>query len=292
MARPLPIPDAHRSATNGNHSARSATAGAFQLHSAAVDEAQESIDHLELLEEDGRAGLEHGSQRGGSSGLGRGRALSTAELSELEHVRVENDQLRALCKELEQALQEAAQQLQPDLEQQIREYDAVLEEKNEMIRQLHQQLQETQAALEEAEARSAPAAPPRPQVGHAPCEQELLALSEELERERRQLQEDEQTLMEQMREMEVSMARERAEMARQRNDLQRLQNEIRHELERLERDGGVQSKIESLRSKLQDVTARRGAAPMTVRSSDTPTQPTATPRKEGLMGRLFGRGSD
>ena len=67
-------------------------------------------------------------------------------------------------------------------------------------------------------------------TGPAPCEDDLLALSEELERDRRQIQEDEQALMQQMREMEVSMARERAEMARQRNDMQRLQSEIRHEI--------------------------------------------------------------
>ncbi len=98
-------------------------------------------------------------------------------------------------------------------------------------------------------------------AGPAPREDELLALSEELERERRQLQEDELTLMEQMREMEIGMAKERAELARQRNDLQRLQGEIRHELERLERNGALQSKIEGLKSKLQDATTRRGAAP-------------------------------
>jgi hypothetical protein len=286
MARPLPIPDPHRSATNGNHPSRSSASGSFHLRSATVDEGQEPIDHLELLDADGRAGLDHGG------GLGRGRASSAADSAELEHVRAENTQLRALCQELEQALQEAAQQIQPDLQQQIREYDAVLEEKNEMIRQLHQQLKETQSAVEVAEARAAQAPPPRLPAGKIPCEEELLTLSEELERERRQLQEDEQTLMEQMREMEVSMARERAEMARQRNDLQRLQNEIRHELERLERDGGVQSKIESLRSKLQDVTARRGAAPITARGTEAPTAPAAAPRKEGLMGRLFGRGGD
>src|SRR6185312_794033 len=155
--------------------------------------------------------------------------------------------------------------------------------KNEIIRQLHQQLHETQSALADLESQAnQPVAQPS-RSGPA-CEDELLALSEELERERRQLQEDEQSLMDQMREMEVSMARERAEMARQRNDLQRLQSEIRHELERLERDGGVQSKIESLRSKLQDVTARRGAAPVPSANHTTPqATPTAPARKEGLM---------
>lgn len=222
----------------------------------------------------------------------RERADAAADAAELEHLRSENAQLRALCNELEQALQEAAQQIHPDLEQQIREYDAVLEEKNEMIRQLHQQLQDAQTAWEEAESRAQPSGEQtraeRAERSEAPPgEQELMALSEELERERQQLQEDERTLMEQMREMEVSMARERAEMARQRNDLQRLQSEIRHELDRLERNGAIQSKIENLKNKLQDVTARRGAAPATVGGNNSATAPA---RKEGLMGRLFGQG--
>jgi chromosome segregation ATPase len=179
------------------------------------------------------------------------------------------------------------------MEQQIREYDAVLEEKNEMIGRLHQQVQELQAAVESAKASAPPAVPTAAELqGKLPSEAELLALSEQLERERKQLQEDEQTLMDQMREMEVSMARERAELARQRNDMQRLQNEVRHELERLERDGGIQSKIEELRNKLQDVTARRGAPPASGNKSGS-TSPSASPsRKEGLMGRLFKRGSD
>jgi chromosome segregation ATPase len=212
---------------------------------------------------------------------------ATLAPAEVEHLQAENEQLRALCQELEQALQEATQHLQPDLEQQIREYDAVLEEKNEMIRQLHQQMQEAQAALE-AKASQLALPPPRQHQGPVPCEDELLALSEELERERRQLQEDEQTLMQQMREMEVGMARERAELARQRNDLQRLQAEIRHDLERLERNGAVQSKIENLKIKLQDATARRGAAPGPTGASSG--QASSPGRKEGLMGRLFGQG--
>ena len=293
MARPLPLPDSHRSASNGNSAVRAASSGPFHLHSASVESAHESMEPLDLLTEE-EQGMPESVVRNGLNGLGHGRSASAAESSELVHLRGENAQLRALCQELEQALQEAAQQLQPDLEQQIREYDAVLEEKTEMIRQLHQQLQETQSALEEAETRaSQPMSSSRTHQGNVPCEDELLALSEDLERERRQIQEDERTLMDQMREMEVSMARERAEMARQRNDLQRLQNEIRHELERLERDGGIQSKIDSLRSKLQDVTARRGAAPGSTTNPSAPSPTPASPsRKEGFMGRLFGRGGD
>jgi chromosome segregation ATPase len=256
MVRPLPLPDPHRSGTNGNPLGRPSSTGPFHLSPVAVDETSGLIDNLELLADDSRT-------------------RNAADAAEMEHLRGENAQLHALCRELEQALQEAAQQYSPDLGQQVREYESVLEGKNDKIRQLHQQLQELQAALEEAEERARQAVPPSRQQAIVPREDELLTLSEELERERRQLQEDEQALMEQMREMEVGMARERAELARQRNDLQRLQSEIRHDLERLERNGAVHSKIEDLKNRLQDATARRGAAPS---------------RKDGLMGRLFGRG--
>ncbi len=281
MARPLPLPDSHRNATNGTALARPPASNSLQLHSAVEGRATESEAEMDISATE-RAPREK-----------PGRMPTASELADLEHLRNENSQLHALCQELEQALQEAAQQLQPDLEQQLHEYETVLEEKNEMIRQLHQQLQEMQAAVEEAEACAGQVQAARPATGKVPREDELLSLSEELERERHQLQEDERALMEQMREMEVSMARERAEMARQRNDLQRLQNEIRHELERLERDGGLQTKIESLRGKLHDASTRRGASPGA--SGLRPavvSQAPPTPRKEGLIGRLFGRGGD
>jgi chromosome segregation ATPase len=260
MARPLPLTDSRRNGTNGFHGEHPEP---LHLHSSSEEEIRETTDR------------------------------PRAAVSEVELVRAENTQLRGLCQELEQALQEAAQQLRPDLEKQVREFDAVLEEKNEVIARLHKQVQELQAALESAKAEAAPAAVPSgtEQQGKLPSEAELLALSEQLERERRQLQEDEQTLMDQMREMEVSMARERAELARQRTDMQRLQNEIRHELERLERDGGIQSKIENLRNQL-DITGRPGGAPPASGSKSTSTTQASPARKEGLMGRLFKRGSD
>lgn len=252
MARPLPSPDPYRIGTNGNH---------------------HGYTHQDLLP-DGR-----------DSSADIGPEL----LQELDVLRHENSQLRSLCGDLEQALQEATQHGDPNWETQVREYEALLEEKSEMIRQLHQELQEAGAGREQDSAQQ-PAA-----GGPAPREEELLALSEELERERRQLQEDEQTLMDQMREMELSMARERAEMARQRNDLQRLRDEIAHELERLERSGALQSKIEGLKSKFQDATLRRGSAPQAANNPPpghpTPTAPApaVTPsRKDSLMGRLFG----
>jgi len=98
-----------------------------------------------------------------------------------------------------------------------------------------------------------------------------------------------------MRAMEVSMAKERAEMARQRNDLQRLQSEVRHEIERLERNGALQSKIDTLKSKLTDASTRRGMAPSTHGTAapppPLPQEPATAEKKKdgGLLGRLFGR---
>ncbi len=249
------------------------------------------------------------SLRGGSNGVANGRPSATATLHpahddavvaaaasaeerlELERLREENAQLRALCLELEQALHEATQNAAAHGEDRIKEYETLLDEKTEIIRQLHEQVQELQGVAAELEAEGG--ARPAP-TGPAPQENDLLALSEELERERRQLKEDEESLMQQMRDMEVSMAKERAEMARQRNDMQRLQADIRHELERLERSGALQSKIDGLKSKLADATSRRGSAPGAPLSGGHPAAPAApgaTPgKKDGLFGRLFGGG--
>lgn len=258
MAKPLPTSDPTRGGTNGSHH----------------DRLRGDLDH-------------------------NGHA---ADRQELEHLSAENDQLRTLCLELEQALQEATTNSGGKGEDRSTEYEALLDEKSETIRALHLRVQELQAALADAEAQAAEAAqqaqanPHRSYTGPAPREEELLALSEELERERRQLQEDEHTLMEQMREMEVGMARERAEMARQRNDLQRLQSEIRHELERLERNGALQSKIDNLKRRFSDATNRRGAAPGHGANGHAgpggtgPSNSSSSIRREGIMGRLFGQG--
>lgn len=255
MARSLPMKDPTRNGTNSSY-LRSPSTGAVQ------EAEKPGEDHMDL---------------GGDVGL----------------LRAENDQLRALCTELEQALQEAAQQGDQNYEDRIREYEALLEEKSETIRHLHQQVQDAQTLVAELEG----ARGSKPTVsGPAPREEELLNLSEELESERRQLQEDEQSLMEQMREMELTMARERAEMARQRNDLQRIQSEIRHELERLERNGALQNKIEGLKTKLHDATTRRGmassagTAPAPQKAPPPIPAPEAPKRDGSLFGRFFGGG--
>jgi chromosome segregation ATPase len=220
-------------------------------------------------------------------------SASATSSDELEQLRQENDQLRTLCADLEAALHEATQG-NPDLaayDERLREYETLIDEKNDTIRRLHQQLEEAEAAQQREDVPTSA----RRTAGPLPQEDELLRLSEELEAERRQLQEDEATLMEQMRQMEMSMAKERAEMARQRNDLQRLNGEIRHELERLEKNGALQSKMDELKEKLKDASTRKGAAPTPVgkpaSSAALPnanTQPPSGKPASGILGRFLG----
>jgi DNA repair exonuclease SbcCD ATPase subunit len=196
-----------------------------------------------------------------------------------ERLLFENIQLRELVAELEKHLEEMRLQA----EQAQKEYEGLLEEKSEVIRSLHRKLQEQQER---------PAAP----SGPVPREQELLALSEELEQERRQLKEDEEALMAQMREMEVTMSRERAELARQRNELLRLQTELRHELEMAGRDAALRERLAPLQRRSQELANRRGSGPPPSEAAASPSAPAAPsaeqarPRKDsGLFSRLFGQ---
>jgi hypothetical protein len=219
------------------------------------------------------------------SGLNRPASDASTDGDPLDAVQMQlaNIQLRELVGELEKHLDE--QRLQA--EQARKEYESLLEEKSEVIRTLHRKLQEQQ---------DRPAIP----SGQVPREQELLALSEELERERRQLKEDEETLMAQMREMEVTMSRERAELARQRNEVLRLQTEVRHELEMASRDAALRERLAPLQRRSQELANRRGSgppppdAPAPSAAPPAPAAPPAEParrRKDsGLFGRLFGQG--
>lgn len=254
---------------------------------------------VSAVEEEDQAAAAEVQVNSNGSHPGRGKpgpGAQADDLQDLEQLQHENAQLRNLCIELEQALQEASQvQGSQGGDERLRELEAVLEEKSDTIRQLHQELQNAHSIVAEMEAQVNEAMQNRPPAGPAPREEELLTLSQELERERRQLVEDEQTLMEQMRVMEVSMARERAEMARQRNDLARLQSDIRHELERLEKSGAAVRKMEELKRQFADTTTRRGLAasgPATGNSTPQAQQPAApqTPPKKdnsSIMGRLF-----
>jgi hypothetical protein len=203
----------------------------------------------------------------------------------VDHLRTENEELRALVIELEQALHNHSSG-SDDWDVRAKEYESLLEEKSELIRNLHRKVQ----ALEQQLAARKAEPTPEPKTAPLPREEELMTLSEELERERRQLKEDEEALMEQMREMEVQMARERAEMARQRNELQRLQNDLHHELELAARDATLRERLAPLQRRHQDVVVRKGAAPGSTQqqAQQQPAAQLPEKKKSGLFRRLFG----
>jgi hypothetical protein len=177
--------------------------------------------------------------------------------ADVDSLLAENFQLRNAVAELERRVEQASTEGQQSWLDRQREYEVLLEEKSELIRSLHCEIKEL--------------AESRPVVKPTPKEEELLAFSEELERERCQLEqekrqsgelrqrlsEDEQEMLRQMRDMEVQMARERADFARQRTELQRILDDIRRELDNIERNGHLNQRLGQLRQRFQDVALAR-----------------------------------
>jgi len=231
-----------------------------------------------------------------------GQAANLAVAEEMEQLRSENTELRSIIAELNQKWDETHVQEGHQVEERQKEYESLLEEKSELIRNLHLKIQELQDQR--------PVAPPTPK------EEELLALSEELDRERCQLQqerrqmeeerrqfnEDEKEMTQQMRSMEVQMARERADFARQRSELNRLYEEIRREMENVERNGMLNQRLGQLRQRVQDVAATKanlGGSSRSGSHSNLPkdqTQaegansrdPEGAKRGQSILGRFFG----
>jgi hypothetical protein len=240
--------------------------------------------------------LDHG-------GLNRGHqagapAMRDRDAELIETLKEENDSLRGIVAELRQMLEEGGGAGGGGSEgsaEREREYEAMLDEKTEIIRQLHAKMQELEKELEAKKA-----------IVPTPDRAELLALSDELERERcqleqerrqqaedtQQLREDEESMMRQMREMELQMAKERAELARQRNELQRLHSDIRHELELAQRDAAVNERLKLLQRRHKEV-EEGGKGATDPKSSGAGRTP--APKKESgsgmsIMKRLFGGG--
>lgn len=192
-------------------------------------------------------------------------------------LQAENQELRQIIGELQQELEAASGKQDNDLGERQKEYERMLDEKTEIIRKLNSDIQQLQEQIR----------PPTPR------EEELFAMSEELERERaqlqqdrrkleeeaRQLKEDEDVMTEEMRKMEIQMARERADMARQRTELTRISEEIRQELERIERDKGLSEKLIQLRQRHSDILRGRsggGGPPQQPRPAGRPATPAPT----------------
>jgi chromosome segregation ATPase len=230
--------------------------------------------------------------------LGISAAGTTAgPASETDALLAENAELREIIAELKTQVEETEQRVQAQFADRNKEYDQMLEEKSQIIRDLHVKIQELEA---------------RPPVPVTPKEEELIALSEELERERCQLQQDRRTLEEerkqlaedeeimtqQMREMEVQMARERADFARQRSELNRIQDEIRRELENIERNGLLNQRLGQLRQRSTEVSVAKGSGlyrqAVEAQAAEAGAPPEAANgqeeprRRESFLGRLFG----
>jgi hypothetical protein len=164
------------------------------------------------------------------------------ELPILVHeLRIENERLKQLLDQARQRLEKTDRMIE-QTQAREQEYERLLEEKSEVIRQLHLELQSAGGRRAEGPA--------------VPNEEELIALHQELEREREQLKQDEEALMSQVREMEIQMSRERADLARQKNELTRLQNELKHQLEIASRDASLRERLGPL-YKLQEEIQRR-----------------------------------
>jgi hypothetical protein len=164
------------------------------------------------------------------------------------------------------------------------EYTRLLEEKTDLIRELHLKIQELEATTTEQA---------RHQAAELPNETDLIALSEELERERNQLQEDERALMQQMRVLEVQMSRERAELARQRADVERLHYQVQHELELANKEASMRERLQPLMQQRQGLLRNGSAAPppRTPTNGDSKPVPSrGSGTGSGLFRRLFGAG--
>lgn len=161
----------------------------------------------------------------------------------VQQLRHENERLKQMLEQARIRLEKAERTIE-QMQAREADYERLLDEKTDLIRQLHQELQEAGGRRSE---------------GNVPSEEELIALHQELEREREQLKQDEEALMAQVREMEIQMSRERADLARQKNELMRLQNELKHQLELASRDAQLRDRLGPL-FRLQEELQRRRAA--------------------------------
>jgi hypothetical protein len=233
-------------------------------------------------------------------------AAGAEDPEEAARIQGENEQLRSIVDELRQQLDHAVSEAQSGMGERGREYEAMLEQKTDTIRELHLRLQQ----LEQG---GGSGAEPGAEDGPGSVNQEeLSALSDEIERERcqleqerrrleedrKQLRDDEESMLRQMRDMEIQMAKERAELARQRNELQRLHSEIRHELELAQRDAAVNERLRMLTRRSNAEGQASGSSGETAAAGKKKRTILATPAAEskkdkkkgsGFFGRLFGK---
>ncbi|MSR29976.1 MAG: hypothetical protein EXR99_00585 [Gemmataceae bacterium] len=156
----------------------------------------------------------------------------------------ENEQLRALCLELEDAVRQLSSQDGKKPSKGGSEAEILLEEKTEVIRGLHAENIELKKMLKGIEAGGAQHGGFEP--GVEPSESAL----DELETKRRALEEEVSRLEKSMGDEEIRLSRERADVARQRYEIDSLRKELEIELNRNVQEGPLKEKIQSIKAKL------------------------------------------
>ncbi|MFM7096944.1 hypothetical protein EBX93_02665 [bacterium] len=212
---------------------------------------------------------------------------------EMAALREENEQLKKLCLELDQALtnsnlsgnnQKSFGTLLPE-----NELEQLLEEKSETIRKLHSENLELQKVITELEDRLY--GPGGNDIGIEKTQQstsgsDLSAGIGDLESKKESLIKEIALMEKQLCDEEIRASRERAELARQKYDLERLKADLEIEIEKQSKDPVLKSKIESIKSRLQNA----GTEPLRgLKTDDQSTAPSKqTANSKSFLSWIFG----
>ncbi len=212
---------------------------------------------------------------------------------EIEALREENEQLKKLCLELDQALtnsnlssnhQKSAEKVLPESE-----LEQLVEEKTQIIRKLHTENLEYQKVITELEDRLY--GPGTNEItSNKPTQSnsnnETFENLSELETKRDNLIREIALMEKQLCEEEIRASRERADFARQRYDLERLKAELEIELEKHSKDTSLKTKIDTAKSRL--INAGSEFEKLNRNPTKEPIQTAEVTAKKGYFERFFG----
>ena len=213
---------------------------------------------------------------------------------EMTVLKEENEQLKKLCLELDQALTNS--NLSANLNKPFgtpipeSELEQLLEEKSETIRKLHLENLEYQKVITELEDRlygpgGTDLANEKPQQTSGI--NDLSASIGELENKKDILVKEILLMEKQLCDEEIQASRDRAELARQKYDLERLKADLEIDIEKHAKDISLKTKIDSIKSRLIIV----GTEPLRGLKNEPDTvepAPVQTPPKS-IFGKLFGK---
>ena len=190
--------------------------------------------------------------------LGSGAANSR----ELNDARAEIGVLRELLEDRERTLTEAQNHL-ADASAETTEVEAVVAENED----LKKRLAEKDTLVEELRVQAAPK-PPKTATELESYEAELNQYRQQLEADRgkltaeiEQLRTRNQELDEATRELEMEMSRERAELARERTRVERMRDELKVDMEKMQRERGVQESLAGVQRLRDEMAGKRPVAP-------------------------------